>query len=642
MTGNEPFTQNYPLATLGEFIVTREPTVRIAVLRLETSESSGVARLFMITINAPAAVQVALWIAASYGLVATVVLIALVYRLSTQKSRLASAIDNMTQGLLLFDAGKRVVICNQRYIDLYGLSPDIVKPGCSLREVLLHRRERGSLIGDVDAYCERVERELTEGGKPFILSLADGRSIQIIDRPMASGGWVSTHEDITARRRVDKQIEDMAHRDSLTGLPNRGFFLKHLNAEFEVRSGAQFALLFIDVDDFKNVNDTLGHEAGDELLRTVGARLRTCAPRETDFVARLGGDEFVVIRRMISSVGEIDHLAADIISQLHEPMQCSGECVLIDVSIGIGISPDHGGEASTLMRNADIAMYQAKAAGKRTWKLYNSNMTTAMNERRRIESDLRQAILSDEMVSCGFALSFQPLVDLASNHVTSCEALLRWHHPLLGPIPPEKVIAIAEDCRLMSELGEWVLKEALTAAITWPAHVSVAVNVSTSQFNSPPFALKVLNALAASGVSPHRLELEITEAVFVGDAVAPLAMLRQLQAASVRVALDDFGTGYSSLNYLRSFPFDKIKIDRCFIEDIGEDSNSIHIVRAIVDIARAQQMITTAEGVETEVQREALKRLGCSEMQGLLFSPALSAAEVGDLLQASNPTRKVS
>lgn len=597
----------------------------------------------MTTISEPGAVHVALWAAAFYGVLATAVLIALVYRLSRQRSRLASAIDNMTQGLLLFDANKRVVICNQRYIDLYGVSPDVVKPGCTLRDVLLHRIERGSVIDDVDAYCERVERELAGGGKPFILTLVDGRSVQIIDRPMASGGWVSTHEDITERRRIDKQIEDMAHRDSLTDLPNRGAFQKHLNAEFGLTNAAKFALLFIDVDDFKNVNDTLGHEAGDELLRTVAARLRICARRETDFVARLGGDEFVVIRRLLSDATEIGELAAEIIHLLHEPMRCSGESVLIDVSIGVGISPDHGGDASTLMRNADIAMYQAKAAGKHTWKIYEADMTAALNARRRLEGDLRKAISSREMAGYGLSLAFQPLVDLNSDLITSCEALLRWEHPDLGVIAPEKLVSIAENCRLIVELGDWVLKEALAAAAAWPADIAIAVNVSAAQFHSPSFALKVLNALAESDISPQRLQLEITEAVFAGYESSPLTMLGQLQAAGVKIALDDFGTGYSSLNHLRSFPFNKIKIDQCFIQDIEDGGNSIHFVRAIVDIAAAQQMVTTAEGVETQAQRDALKRLGCNEMQGLLFSSALPAANVGDLIRnnLSAPAREV-
>jgi diguanylate cyclase (GGDEF)-like protein len=595
----------------------------------------------MIEISSLATIHVALWTVALYGALATTILIALVYRVVTQKSRLASAIDNMTQGLLLFDANKRVVICNRRYIDIYGVSPTVVKPGCSLRDLLQHRKEHGSLIGDVDAYCRRIARDLSEGGRPFILNLTDGRSIQIIDRPMASGGWVSTHEDITERRRTDKQIEDMALRDTLTGLPNRGYFLKCLGTEFESPAKSKFALLFIDVDDFKGINDTLGHEAGDDLLRAVASRLYICADQDSDFVARLGGDEFVILRRFSSDLKDIERFVAAIFVLLQEPIVCAGERVSIDVSIGISISPDHGGDASTLMRNADTAMYQAKAAGKRTHMFYELSMTVALNARRRLEADLRQAVLSEDLGSSGFSLDFQPLVALADGCITSCEALLRWYHPLLGSISPERFIPVAEDSRLIIQLGEWVLTEALAAASSWPINIGIAVNVSPVQFRSPSLALKVLNALAKSGVAPHRLELEITEAVLIGDDKTALATLHQLHAAGVRIALDDFGTGYSSLSYLQRFPFDKIKIDKTFIGRIDDPDGSVHIVRAIVDIATAQHMTTTAEGVETERQLAALSRLGCTEMQGFLFSRPVPAAEIGQLLSQDIEVRKL-
>lgn len=586
----------------------------------------------MIENTAQATVHAAFWTVALYGALATAGLIYLAYRVLKQKNRLASAIDNMTQGLLLFDANQRVLICNQRYIDLYGVSPAIVKPGCSLRDVLQHRKEMGSIIDDIDAYCERVERELSEGGKPFILNLTDGRSIQIIDRPMASGGWVSTHEDITERRRFDAQIEDMAHRDGLTGLPNRGFFLKQLHSELDAPNRSQLALLFMDVDDFKGINDTIGHEAGDEMLRAVATRLQICAARISDIVARLGGDEFVFVRRLQSDAGEIDELVSEIFASLHEPLNCSGQRVRIDVSIGVSLSPEHGGDASSLMRNADIAMYQAKAAGKNTYMIYQPAMSLALSARRRLEADLRQAVMSGDIGSNGFSVYFQPLVSIADGRVTSCEALLRWHHPQLGQISPERFIPIAEDSRLIIELGEWVLTEALTAASTWPNSVGISVNVSPVQFRSQSLALRVLNALAVSGVLPQRLELEITEAVLIGDDKAALLALHDLRQAGVRIALDDFGTGYSSLSYLQRFPFDKIKIDKTFIGKLDDPDGSAHIVRAIIDIATAQHMTTTAEGVETEQQRAALQRLGCTEMQGYLYSRALPASDIQVLL----------
>jgi diguanylate cyclase (GGDEF)-like protein len=584
----------------------------------------------MITDYTLATSHVAMWTVATYGALATILLVSLIYLVFAQKNRLASAIDNMTQGLLLFDANKRVLICNQRYIELYGVSPDIVKPGCSLRDLISHRKLQGSLVGDVDEYCARVTRALAEGGRPFILSLEDGRSIQIIDRPMNDGGWVSTHEDITERRRIEKQIEDIALRDYLTGLPNRRYFLTLLAEQLD--SGAMFALLFVDVDDFRGVNDTLGHEAGDAILRAVASRLQLCANRNGDFVARFGGDEFVVVRRLSSEPDEIDSFISQIFLSLQEPVDCSGHSVRIDVSIGVGTSPTDGRFAATLMREADIAMYQAKAAGKNRYMVYRPEMSATLNARRRLESDLRQAILSKRLDRHGFSVVFQPLIAISDGRVTSCEALIRWNHPYLGFISPEQFIPIAEDSRLIVELGDWVLNEALAVARLWPNTIGIAVNVSPVQFLNSSFALKVLNALAASGVSPHRLELEITEAVLIGDANAAIATLHELRSAGVGIALDDFGTGYSSLSYLQLFPFNKIKIDKSFISRIALAEGSVHIVRAIVDIAVAQHMTTTAEGVESEEQLAALERLGCTEMQGFLFSPPVPAGEICVLL----------
>jgi diguanylate cyclase (GGDEF)-like protein len=338
-----------------------------------------------------AAVHFAFWSATIYAVMATAILIVLAYRVVAHRNRLAAAIDNMTQGLLLFDAQQRVLICNQRYIEIYGVSPKVVRPGASLRDVIQHRKELGSLTGDVDVYCERVARDLRDGGKAFVLTMADGRSIQILDRPMATGGWVSTHEDITERRRIDKQIEDMAHHDALTGLLNRGAFLGRLRSEFETSGDRRFALLFIDLDRFKEVNDTLGHAAGDALLQAVAARLLACVDQQTDFVARLGGDEFTVIQRNCSGAEGVDALVLRIFTALQEPLDFSGEKIIIDASIGIAIGRDDASDALTLMRHADTAMYRAKAAGRRAHRYYEPAMTKALNAQRRLEADLRQA-----------------------------------------------------------------------------------------------------------------------------------------------------------------------------------------------------------------------------------------------------------
>jgi diguanylate cyclase (GGDEF)-like protein len=388
------------------------------------------------------------------------------------------------------------------------------------------------------------------------------------------------------------------------------------------------AVLYIDIDEFKSVNDSLGHPVGDELLKAVADRLRGCL-RPTDFVARLGGDEFAIIQTAVEQPADTTDLVAKIYQTIRAPFECIGHLLATDASIGIAVAPRDGTDLDQLLKNADLAMYGAKADGRRTSRFFEPGMDARARAQRQLEVDLRQAIAAD-----GFDLYYQPVVDLADDEVTGCEALLRWHHPSRGMVSPAEFIPVAEETGLINTLGEWVLTTACAEAASWPDDVKVAVNVSPVQFRSPAFALKVSAALAASGLAAHRLELEITEAILIRDDEAALAMLHQLRALGVRIALDDFGTGYSSLSYLQRFPFDKIKIDRCFIKDIAEPGGSASIVQAVMTIAAARHITTTAEGVETEPQRETLRRLGCNEMQGYLFSPAVPAAAIARLLDA--------
>jgi diguanylate cyclase (GGDEF)-like protein len=549
-------------------------------------------------------------------------------RLSLEKQRLDTAINNMTQGLLLFDSAHRVVVCNQRYIEMYGLSPGVVKPGCAFRDVIMHRKQTGSFIGDVDEYCSKILRDMPLG-KLSIIVTTDGRSIQIANRPLADGGWVATHEDITERRRSDERIAHLAHYDALTDLPNRTLFRAKLEQEIKrIHRGEQLAVLYIDIDEFKSVNDSLGHPIGDELLKAIAARLGRCI-KETDVVARLGGDEFAIVQTGVEHPTDVTDLVARIYQAVREPYDCLGHQVAADASIGIALAPEDGTDLDQLLKNADLAMYGAKADGRRTYRFFEPEMDARVKARRTLELDLRQAI-----VDGGLELYYQPLVNLRDNKVTGCEALLRWRHPGRGMISPAEFIPVAEETGLINQLGEWVLNAACAEAAKWPDHIKLAVNVSPVQFKSQTLALKVAAALAASGLSANRLELEITEAVLIRDDDTALAILHQLRTVGVRIALDDFGTGYSSLSYLQRFPFDKIKIDRCFIADIAESGGSSPIVRAVVNIAAARNMTTTAEGVETEQQLDTLRTLGCTEMQGYLFSPARPAAEIRRLLRA--------
>ena len=406
-------------------------------------------------------------------------------------------------------------------------------------------------------------------------------------------------------------------------MPNRALFREQLEQALKrVQRGEQLAVLYIDIDEFKSVNDTLGHSVGDELLKAVADRLRGCL-RKTDFVARLGGDEFAIIQTALERPADATELVSRIYEAIRAPYECVGHLITTDASIGIALAPEDGTDLDQLLKNADLAMYGAKADGRRTYRFFEPGMDARVKALRTLELDLRQAITDG-----GFEIHYQPLVNLRDNKVTGCEALLRWRHPKLGMISPAEFIPVAEDTGLINQLGEWVLTTACAEAATWPDHIRVAVNVSPVQFRSQTLALKVAAALAASGLPANRLELEITEAVLIRDDEAALAMLHQLRELGVRIALDDFGTGYSSLSYLQRFPFDKIKIDRCFIKGIAEPDGSPSIVQAVVNIAAERNMTTTAEGVETEQQLEILRKLGCTEMQGYLFSPAIPASDI--------------
>jgi diguanylate cyclase (GGDEF)-like protein len=549
-------------------------------------------------------------------------------RLALEKQRLDTAVNNMTQGLLLFDAAERLVICNRRYIEMFGVSPDVIKPGCSFRELLMHRAETGTFTEDVDDYREAI-LQIVAGGKVFerILSTADGRSIQVLYQPLADGGWVTTLEDFTERRRFDERIAHLAHYDALTDLPNRVLFREQLERELNrLGRGGQLAVLYIDIDEFKSVNDSLGHPVGDELLKAVASRLSGCVGQGA-FVARLGGDEFAIVQTGIKTSSEVMDLVIRIYEAVRAPCECLGHQLVTDASIGIALAPRDGTDLDQLLKNADLAMYGAKADGRRTYRFFERDMDAKVRARRALEQDLRQAIVEGE-----FELAYQPVVDLRSDAVSGCEALLRWRHPARGMISPAEFIPVAEDIGLIGQLGEWVLASACAEAVRWPDHIKLAVNVSPVQFRNHTLALHVASALAASGLAANRLELEITEAVLIRDDEAALAILHQLRAVGVRIALDDFGTGYSSLSYLQRFPFDKIKIDRCFVNDIAEPDGSSPIVQAVVNIATARNMTTTAEGVETEAQKKLLRALGCTEMQGFLFSKPRPAQEVRGLL----------
>ena len=546
-------------------------------------------------------------------------------RLTLEKQRLDRAINNMRQGLLLFDSSERLVVCNRRYIEMYGLSTEVVKPGSSFSEIIAHRKATGSIIGDVDEYASRVlcDRHV---GNSMIVDAADGRSIQIINEPLVDGGWVATHEDITERRRIEERITHLAHYDALTDLPNRAKFQEHLRQELaSIADGEQLAVHYIDIDEFKGVNDTLGHLVGDELLKSIATSLSQCVG-EDDLVARLGGDEFAIVQGKVTSVDRVIDLVARVFDAIREPFNCMGHRLTTNASVGIAMAPQDGTTPEQILKSADLAMYAAKSVGRRTYRFFEPEMDAKVRQQRQIEIDLRQAI-----VHGGLEIYYQPCLNLKDNTITGCEALVRWRHPERGLIWPAEFIPIAEDTGLIDEVGELVLTTACREAASWPGDIRLAVNVSPVQFKSGTLALKIMAALAASNLPASRLELEITETVLIRDDDVALDILHQLRAIGVRIALDDFGTGYSSLSYLQRFPFDRIKIDRSFVNDIASSDGSLSIVQAVVNIATARHMTTTAEGVESKEQRHLLHALGCTEMQGHLFSAAKSADRIKDL-----------
>jgi diguanylate cyclase (GGDEF)-like protein len=548
-----------------------------------------------------------------------------------------TAINNMSQGLCFFDGDQRLIVCNDRYIEMYDLAPDRVGPGTSLADIVDMRFEAGSFPAmSRDEYLHwRCKVAVSAEPTDSIVELRNGRTFMIRHRPMSDLGWVATHEDITEQRRSEVKIEYMAHHDSLTGLANRVLLNERLEHALSQIEGEQMvAIHHLDLDQFKAVNDTFGHPAGDKLLRIVADRLRGLV-RETDTIARMGGDEFVIVQAPIADPTDATSLAQRVIKLMSEPYDIDGHQAVIGASIGIAVSPGDGMSPDKLLRNADLALYRAKGDGRSTFRFFEPAMDLQMQTRRIMEQDLRKALPAAE-----FELYYQPVVNLASNKVTGFEALLRWNHPTQGMVAPGTFIPLAEEIGLIVPMGEWVIRQACATAARWPGDLLVAVNISAVQFRSPGLMQVIVGALAASGLPPTRLEIEITETVLLQNKESTLAVLHQLRALGVRIAMDDFGTGYSSLTYLQCFPFDKIKIDRSFVKDITENAGSLNIVRAIAALANGMGMTATAEGVETREQLDAIASEGCTEMQGFLFSKPLPAHEIERLFLSGRRPRK--
>jgi diguanylate cyclase (GGDEF)-like protein/PAS domain S-box-containing protein len=676
-------------------------------------------------------------------------------RLRAQHLQLDAALNNMNQGLIMFDAFERLVVCNDRYIQMYGLSPEIVKPGCTVRELLQHRTATGTFSGNVDEYLGRLLPAIAQGTPSCVtVELGDGRIIDVVNQPMTNGGWVATHEDITERRkaeralarthafldtvienvpttivvknaddrryilinragenlfglpraemigktafdiypekiaervterdsdvlasggqldieevplytpgndtrlitgkrlairgddgkpqymmaviedvterkRVEAQMAHMAHHDALTGLSNRPAFIEAVATTLDEAASARdaFAVLSIDLCGFKEVNDQFGFATGDAVLRELSSRFEAAA--DGAFLARVGGDEFALISTSGAQPAAAGALADRTMATVANELEIEGHRIRIGMCVGIAVYPADGNDTATLLASADAALGWAMAEGRGAIRFFESDMDKRLRERRSLLHDLQSAVERGELL-----LYYQPQAQV-DGEIIGFEALVRWHHPLRGIVPPGTFIPVAEESGLIVPIGEWILREAFREAASWPRPLQIAVNLSPIQFQTGDLPTLVHELLLETGLDPRRLEFEITEGVLIGDHSRALTILRRLKLLGVRIAMDDFGTGYSSLSYLQSFPFDKIKIDQSFIFNLEKNQQSAAIVRAVIGLGRGLGLPVLAEGVETQAQLAYLAREACAEVQGYLVGRPRPIADYADLV----------
>lgn len=535
-------------------------------------------------------------------------------------SKFEDALRNLPQGLSMFDGSDRLIAFNQQWLELYGLVPEEIRIGMDFREVFAKQ----TAVLDVEAYLVDLKNRLAKSEHTSnTVQFPDGRVVYVSYGRREGGGWVATHEDITERKASEDRIERLAHYDSLTGLANRNLFKERIDEALATSgaSGAPFAVLLLDLDKFKSVNDVLGHQCGDALLKQVAGRIKAQI-RDADTAARIGGDEFAVIVAPGRGAMHDDaaSLAARLVQAIAEPYQIDDHPIVIGCSIGIAVAPEHGSRVDEILRNADLALYKSKNAGRNCFHTYSVELKAEADQRNVLEIELREAIWREEI-----EVFYQPVTELGTGRVKSVEALARWHHGTRGFISPAEFIAVAEAGGLIVELGNQVLTKACRDAMTMPDDVKVAINLSALQFASTNLVDTVTFALAQSGLPQTRLELEITESVFLADTQENLKTLQRLKALGVSIALDDFGVGYSSLSYLTAFPFDKVKIDKSFIDRIDR-RETVAVLQSIVQLAETLKLSIVAEGVETSEQLRQLHSLGIPLGQGYYFSKPVPLA----------------
>jgi diguanylate cyclase (GGDEF)-like protein/PAS domain S-box-containing protein len=546
-------------------------------------------------------------------------------KLRYQKTLLDAALQNISQGVCMFDANGCVAVFNERYAKLMGYATESLQ-GRSLLDLLKERKQAGDFADHPEEFFTHVMTEIREGkSSTRLLESTSGRSVCVMEQPLGDGGWVATFEDITEKKRADAQISRLARHDTLTGLFNRAVFTKELGeaSKRHARDGGRFTIMMLDLDKFKAVNDTLGHPAGDQLLIEVARRLRASI-RETDVLARLGGDEFAIIMESASDQQEpAMALALRIINAVGRPFDLDGQRAHVGASVGIAFAPGDGADAEDLLKKADLALYAAKLSGRNTYRFYQPAMLDQIRTQFAAENQLREAIAKNE-----FELHYQPVIDVRTGELNGLESLVRWKHPTRGLIGPDDFLPLAESTGLIAPLGNWSLKQACTEAMSWPAHIKVTVSISAVQFKECDLFKLILQVLTETGLSPERLELEITENSLRENHASNLATIRQIKNLGISLALDDFGTGYSSIHCLIDFPLNKIKIDKSFIQGCLNRPDYRAIISSVLTLAQGLDILTAAEGVESFEQFEYLRAAGVDFVQGYLFPAPASLTEL--------------
>ncbi len=554
-------------------------------------------------------------------------------QLKLQNRRMAEALDSTGHAISIYDRNKRLIYCNDKFLKLYRLPKRLGRRGTSFADILAGRIAANSHVGeDLGDYIGiRMALVDQQQSSTEVHTLNSGEIVAITHQPLADGGWVSTHKDITEFTRLQEELGHRAYHDALTGLPNRHMLQQRIAQSFTEAAGlGTFALLLIDLDGFKSINDTLGHSAGDQLLCEVASRLEEATGAD-GMVARMGGDEFAVVMELGATARDAHRLAVRLVDVGKRPFSIDGEAAAIGFSIGIAVAPGDGATGEQLLKNADLALYAEKHGRRGSYSFFEPAMDKARRDRRQLERDLAMALERGE-----FEVYYQPILNLRTQAFAGFEALLRWHHGEEGFIPPSKFIPVAEETGLIVPIGEWVLREAIAEASKWPTNLRIAINVSSVQFQRGNVVATIMNALGSGGISPERVEIEITESVFFDNSTANLDALRQLHALGLKIALDDFGTGFSALSYLLSYPFDKIKIDGSFIRAMENAAGAQAIVRAVAEIGHGMGITTTAEGIETAAQLRNVHAAGYNEAQGYLIARPMPASQVRKMLDGED------